>query len=85
MRRLAHRLFMLCSAVSLLLCVLAIGLMLLPAPGTVVVQWNRPDGYGVEAVSYGETLFVYHGRVNRALTIVMLSVLAVEMAVLPLL
>jgi hypothetical protein len=73
MRRLAWWLFALGSAVSLGLCLMALALMALPDHGDVVGRWDRPDGYGVEAVSYGDALYVHHGHANRTLTVVSLE------------
>ena len=79
-------LFTAISAASLVVFVATTSLMLLPAHGATILKWDRPDGYGVEAISYGESLYLFRGhgtRAERLLTIVPLGVWAAGSAVLP--
>ena len=81
-----RHLFTAVSAASLVVFVAAMGLMFVPAHGDVVLTWNPPDGYKVEAVSYSDTLYVFHGREprpGRTLTVVPLGAYAAGAAALP--
>ena len=81
-----HSLFIAASAASFAVFVTALGLMVLPARGDVVLTWGGPDGYVGEAVRYGDALYLFRGygpRPGRLLTVVPLGAYAAGAAVLP--